>query len=173
MLFILVFDGSVLLYFSTFQIIARFIEKEIWDIIRFRGYKHQVSNKYKKWMVSSYMGRPILYAHLIWNHITAAFLRYGTLIHFEGYKDLISNKYKKWMVSSYKGHPILYALLIWNHITAAFSRYGTLFHFEDYKDPISNKYKKWMVSSYTGHPNHMHTSYETILLQRFQEMRHY
>ncbi len=36
-LFILVFDGSVLLYFSTFQIIARFIEKEIWDIIRFRG----------------------------------------------------------------------------------------------------------------------------------------
>ncbi len=47
-LFILVFDGSVLLYFSTFQIIARFIEKEIWDIIRFRGYKHQVSNKYKK-----------------------------------------------------------------------------------------------------------------------------
>ncbi len=36
-LFILVFDGSVLLYFSTFQIIARFIEKEIWDIIWFRG----------------------------------------------------------------------------------------------------------------------------------------
>ncbi len=28
-LFILVFDGSVLLYFSTFQIIAGFIEKEI------------------------------------------------------------------------------------------------------------------------------------------------
>ncbi len=64
-LFILVFDGSVLLYFSTFQIIARFIEEEIWDIIRFRGYKHQVSNKYTKRMVSSYIGRPILYALLI------------------------------------------------------------------------------------------------------------
>ncbi len=37
MLFIGVFDGSVLLYFSTFQIIARFIEKEIWDINQFRG----------------------------------------------------------------------------------------------------------------------------------------
>ncbi len=36
-LFIGVFEGSVLLYFSTFQIIARFIEKEIWDTIRFRG----------------------------------------------------------------------------------------------------------------------------------------
>ncbi len=36
-LFIGVFDGSVLLYFSTFQIIERFIEKEIWDINRFRG----------------------------------------------------------------------------------------------------------------------------------------
>ncbi len=35
-LFIGVFDGSVLLYFSTFQIIARFIEKEIWDINQFR-----------------------------------------------------------------------------------------------------------------------------------------
>ncbi len=36
-LFIGVFDGSVLLYFSTFQIIARFIEKEIWGINQFRG----------------------------------------------------------------------------------------------------------------------------------------
>ncbi len=36
-LFIGIFDGSVLLYFSTFQIIARFIEKEIWDINQFRG----------------------------------------------------------------------------------------------------------------------------------------
>ncbi len=36
-LFIGVFDGSVLLYFSTFQIIARFVENEIWDIIQFRG----------------------------------------------------------------------------------------------------------------------------------------
>ncbi len=53
-------------------------------------------------MVSSYTGHPILYAHLIWNHITAAFLRYGTLIHFEDYKDTISNKYTKLMVSSYK-----------------------------------------------------------------------
>ncbi len=52
-------------------------------------------------MVSSYMGCPILYAHLIWNHFTAAFLRYGTLFDLEGYKDTISNKYKKWMVSSY------------------------------------------------------------------------
>ncbi len=41
------------------------------------------------------MGRPILYAHLIWNHFTAAFLRYGTLFDLEGYKDTISNKYKK------------------------------------------------------------------------------
>ncbi len=63
-------------------------------------------------MVSSYMGHPILYAHLIWNHITAAFLRYGTLIYFEDYKDTISNKYTKRMVSSYIGRPILYALLI-------------------------------------------------------------
>ncbi len=65
---------------------------EIWDIIRFRGYKDTISNKYKKWMVSSYMGRPILYAHLIWNHFTAAFLRYGTLFDLEDYKDTISNK---------------------------------------------------------------------------------
>ncbi len=36
-LFISVFDGSVLLYFYTFQIIARFIEKKIWDINQFRG----------------------------------------------------------------------------------------------------------------------------------------
>ncbi len=36
LLFIGVFDGSVLLYVSTFQIIARFIEKEIWDINQFR-----------------------------------------------------------------------------------------------------------------------------------------
>ncbi len=40
-LFIGVFDGSVLLYFSTFQIIARFIilrvENEIWDINPLRG----------------------------------------------------------------------------------------------------------------------------------------
>ncbi len=59
-------------------------------------------------MVSSYMGRPILYAHLIWNHFTAAFLRYGTLFDLEGYKDTISNKYKTWIVSSYMGRPILY-----------------------------------------------------------------
>ncbi len=45
-LFILVFDGSVLLYFSTFQIIARFIEKEI--LFDLEGCKHQVSNKYNK-----------------------------------------------------------------------------------------------------------------------------
>ncbi len=91
-------------------------------------------------MVSSYTGHPILHVHLIWNHITAAFLRYGTLIHFEDYKDPISNKYTKWMVSSYTGHPILHAHLIWNHITAAFLRYETLFDLEDYKDTISNKY---------------------------------
>ncbi len=90
-------------------------------------------------MVSSYMGRPILYAHLIWNHFTAAFLRYETLIHLEGYKDPISNKYKKWMVSSYMGRPILYAHLIWNHFNAAFSRYGTLFNLEGYTDTISFK----------------------------------
>ncbi len=63
-------------------------------------------------MVSSYIGRPILYAHLIWNHFTAAFSRYGTLFDLEGYKDPISNKYKKWMVSSYMGRPILFAHLI-------------------------------------------------------------
>ncbi len=85
-------------------------------------------------------GHPILYAHLIWNHITAAFSINETLLNLEDYKDPISNKYKKWMVSSYMGHPILYALLIWNHFTAAFSRYGTLIYFEDYKDTISNKY---------------------------------
>ncbi len=130
-LFILVFDGSVLLYFSTFQIIARFIEKRYGTLFDLEGYKHQVSNKYKKWMVSYYMERPILYAHLIWNHFNAAFLRYGTLIHSEEYKDPIFNKYKKWMVSSYMGRPILYALLIWNHFTAAFLRYGTLIHFKE------------------------------------------
>ncbi len=43
------------------------------------------------------MGRPILYAHLIWNHFTAAFSRYGTLFDLEDYKDTISNKYKKWI----------------------------------------------------------------------------
>ncbi len=46
-------------------------------------------------MVDSYMGRPILYAHLILIHFTAAFLRYETLLHFEDYKDPIFNKYKK------------------------------------------------------------------------------
>ncbi len=91
-------------------------------------------------MVSSYTGHPILYAHLIWNHITAAFSRNETLLNIEDYKDTISNKYKKLMASSYTGHPILYAHLIWNHFTAAFLRYGTLIHFEDYKDPIYNKY---------------------------------
>ncbi len=54
------------------------------DIINLEGYKDTISNKYKKWMVSSYMGRPILYAHLIWNHFTAAFSRYGTLFDLEG-----------------------------------------------------------------------------------------
>ncbi len=34
-LFILVFDGSVLLYFSTFQIIARLKKNEIWHINTF------------------------------------------------------------------------------------------------------------------------------------------
>ncbi len=87
-------------------------------------------------MVSSYIGRPILYALLIWNHITAAFSRNETLLNFEGYKDTISNKYKKLMVSSHIGHPILYAHLIWNHFTAAFSINGTLFDLEDYKYPI-------------------------------------
>ncbi len=91
-------------------------------------------------MVSSYTGHPILYAHLIWNHFTAAFLRKETLLNIEDYKDTIYNKYKKWMVSSYTGHPILYAHLIWNQFTAAFLRYGTLIHFEDCKDTISNKY---------------------------------
>ncbi len=91
-------------------------------------------------MGSSYMGHPILHAHLIWNHITAAFSRYVTLFDLEGYKHPVSNKYKKRMDSSYMGRPILYALLIWNHITAAFLKYGTLIHFEDYKDTISNKY---------------------------------
>ncbi len=91
-------------------------------------------------MVSSYTGHPILHAHLIWNHITAAFSRSWTLFDLEGYKDPISNKYKKLMVRSYMGRPILYALLIWNHFTAAFSRYGTLFDLEGYKDTISNKY---------------------------------
>ncbi len=56
-------------------------------------------------MVSSYMGRPILYALLIWNHITAAFSINGTLFDLEGYKDTISNKYKKWMVSFYMDVP--------------------------------------------------------------------
>ncbi len=70
------------------------------------------------------------------------------------------------------GRPILYAHLIWNHFTAAFSRYGTLFDLEGYKDTISNKYKKWIVSSYMDVPYYMHTSYETILLQRFQDMGH-
>ncbi len=91
-------------------------------------------------MVSSYTGHPILYSHLIWNVITAAFFRYGTLIHLEGYKDTISNKYNKLMVSSYMGRPILHAHLIWNHFTAAFSINGTLFDLEGYKDTISNKY---------------------------------
>ncbi len=91
-------------------------------------------------MVHSYTGRPILYALLIWNHFTAAFLRYGTLFDLEGYKHPVSNKYKKRMDSSYRGHPILYAHLKWNHFTAAFLRYGTLIHLEGYKDTISNKY---------------------------------
>ncbi len=131
-------------------LLQRFQDMGHYDTLE--SYKDTISNKYKKWMVSSYQGHPILHAHLIWNHITAAFLRYGTLIHFEDYKDPIYNKYTKWMVSSYIRRPILYALLIWNHITAAFSRNETLFNFEGYKDTISNKYTKWMVSSYIGHP---------------------
>ncbi len=91
-------------------------------------------------MVSSYIGHPILHAHLIWNHLQQRFWDMGHYYNLESYKDPISNKYKKWMVSSYTGHPIIYAHLIWNHFTAAFLRYGTLIHFEDYKDTISNKY---------------------------------
>ncbi len=116
-----------------------FYLQHFWDMGHYytlESYKDPISNKYKKWMVRSYTGHPILYAHLIWNHFTAAFLRYGTLIHLEGYKDTISNKYKKLMVSSHIGHPILYAHLIWNHFTAAFSINGTLFDLEDYKYPI-------------------------------------
>ncbi len=46
MLFIGVFDGSVLLYFLHFKS-AGFIEKEIWDINQFlEGYKDTISNKY-------------------------------------------------------------------------------------------------------------------------------
>ncbi len=103
-----------------------------WDMghwYTLEGYKDLISNKYMKWMVSSYMGRAILYAHLIWNHFTAVFLRYGKLFDLEGYTDTISNKYKKRMVSSYMGRPTLYAHLIWNHFTVAFLRYGTLLHF--------------------------------------------
>ncbi len=95
------------------------------------SYKDPISNKYTKLIVISYMGRPILYAHLIWNHFTAAFLRYRTLFDLEDYKDTISNKYKKWIVSSYMRRPILYAHLIWNHFTAAFSRYETLIQFRE------------------------------------------
>ncbi len=93
-------------------------------------------------MVSSYIGHPILYAHLIWNHFSAAFSINGTLFDLEDYKDPIFYKYNKWMVSSYIGHPILHAHLIWNHFSAAFSINGTLFDLEDYKDLISNKYTK-------------------------------
>ncbi len=46
-------------------------------LLDLEGYKDTISNKNKKWMVSSYIGRPILYAHLIWNHFTAAFLDMG------------------------------------------------------------------------------------------------
>ncbi len=88
------------------------------------GYKDTISNKYKKLLVSSYMGRPILYPpHM--KPITAAF--FGTLFDLEGYKDHNSNKYKKLLVSSYMGRPILYAHLNRNHFTAAFLRYGTIF----------------------------------------------
>ncbi len=52
-------------------------------------------------MVSSYMGRPILYALLIWNHFTAAFSRYGTLFDLEGYKHPVSNKYKLYKLGVY------------------------------------------------------------------------
>ncbi len=41
--------------------------------------------------------------------------------------------------------------------------------FEDYKDTISNKYTKLMVSSLWDTPYYKHTSYETILLQRFKK----
>ncbi len=130
-------------------------------------------------MVSSYRGHPILYSHLKWNHFTAAFLRYGTLIHLQGYKDTISNKYTKLMVSSFMGHPILYAHLIWKHITAAFLRYGTLIHFEDYKYTISNKYTKRMVSSYMGHPIlyalliwNVSVTYVTLVPWRRERRRH-
>ncbi len=84
--------------------------QRFWDIGHYytlESYKDPISNKYKKWMVSSYRGHPILYAHLIWNHITAAFPKNETLFDLEDYKDPISNKYTKWMVSSYMGHPIL------------------------------------------------------------------
>ncbi len=37
---------------------------EIWTLFDLEEYKDTISNKYKKWMVSSYMGRPMLYAHL-------------------------------------------------------------------------------------------------------------
>ncbi len=96
---------------------------EIWDIIHLEDYKDTISNKYKKWMVS-FIGRPILYALLIWNHFTAAFLRYGTLYILETVKTpfLISTEIE-WSVLI-EDIPY-YAHLIWNHFTAAFLRYGT------------------------------------------------
>ncbi len=124
-------------------------------------------------MVSSYMWRPILYALLIWNYITSAFSINWTLLNIEDYKDTIFNKYKKWMVSSYMVRPILYVHLIWNHFTAAFSRYGTLFDLEGYKTPfLLSTINEWSVLM-QDIPYYMHTSYETLLLQRFQDMGHY
>ncbi len=52
------------------------------DIFDLEDYKDPIFYKYNKWMVSSYKDIPY-YMHTSYETIlTAAFLRYGTVIHF-------------------------------------------------------------------------------------------
>ncbi len=146
---------------------------KIWDInYDLEGYKDPISNKYKKWMVSSYMGRPILYAHLIWNHFTAAFLRYGTLFDLEGIKTpfLISTR-NEWSVLIWTSHTICTP-----HMKSFYCSVLKIWDIIRFRGTINTPFlistrNEWSVLIWDV-PYYMHTSYETILLQRFQDMGH-
>ncbi len=102
-------------------LLQRFQENE--TLLHFEGYKDTILISTQR-MVSSYIGHPILHAHLIWNHFTAAFSINGTLFDLEGYKDIISNKYKKLKGQFYIGHPIVHAHLFETILLQHFEIWG-------------------------------------------------
>ncbi len=61
-----------------------------WDMGHYytlESYKDPISNKYKNEWSVLILGHPILYTHLIWNHITAAFCKNDIIRFRRSYKD--------------------------------------------------------------------------------------